>query len=218
VSNATHDGSFVLIGRQGALCGNVKRTSGAFFATEHAVVCSPHIKVDINWAFHFMDKMNLNQYATKSAQPGLAVGNLERISIPFPPFEVQQAIARVLDLFQSLEAELEARRRQYAHYRDALLSFDNTTGSAGVRWLTLSEIAKDFGRGKSKHRPRNAAHLLRRHVPLHSDGRRSKLRAHRHQVLADLQRGRACAEQALAERYDLHHNRGEHCRDGHSRF
>jgi type I restriction enzyme S subunit len=47
--------------------------------------------------------------------------------IPVPPLEVQRAIVRVLDTFTALEAELEAeleaRRRQYQHYRDALLTF-----------------------------------------------------------------------------------------------
>ncbi len=47
--------------------------------------------------------------------------------VPVPPIDVQREIVRVLDLFQSLEAELEARRRQYAHYRDALLTFDEHT-------------------------------------------------------------------------------------------
>jgi type I restriction enzyme S subunit len=37
---------------------------------------------------------------------------------------VQREIVRVLDLFQSLEAELEARRKQYAYYRDRLLTFE----------------------------------------------------------------------------------------------
>ena len=47
--------------------------------------------------------------------------------IPVPPIEVQREIVRVLDLFRSLEAELEAeleaRRGQYAHYRDSLMNF-----------------------------------------------------------------------------------------------
>jgi len=50
-----------------------------------------------------------------------------KFRIPVPPLEVQREIVRVLDLFQSLEAELEAeleaRRRQYAHYRDSLVQF-----------------------------------------------------------------------------------------------
>lgn len=127
VRNNNHQGKYVLIGRQGALCGNVKRTDGKFFATEHAVVCDGKAAVDMDWAFHLLTAMNLNQYATKSAQPGLAVGTIEQIKAPFPPLEVQREIAKVLDTFTKLEAELEAeleaRRQQYKYYRDRLLSF-----------------------------------------------------------------------------------------------
>ena len=45
------------------------------------------------------------------------------VRIPVPPMEVQEEIVRVLDSFAELEAELEARKRQYAHYRDRLLTF-----------------------------------------------------------------------------------------------
>lgn len=56
--------------------------------------------------------------------------------IPVPPIEVQQEVVRVLDVLTDLEtqlelnlkAEVEARRKQYAHYRDALLAFDNAGG------------------------------------------------------------------------------------------
>ncbi|CAN5796231.1 restriction endonuclease subunit S [soil metagenome] len=79
---------------------------------------------------------------------------LAKIRIPVPPLVVQQEIARVLDLFEELEAELEAelatRRRQYAHYRDSLLTFPDERG--GVRWMTLGEIGSLFGglTGKAK--------------------------------------------------------------------
>ena len=68
---------------------------------------------------------------------------LANVAIPLPPLEVQREIVRVLDMFQSLEAELEAeleaRRRQYAHYRDSLLDF---TERGGVRWMTLGELMR----------------------------------------------------------------------------
>ena len=55
--------------------------------------------------------------------------------IPVPPLAVQREIAAVLDTMEKLEAELEAelaaRRRQYAYYRDALLSFDEAGGVSG---------------------------------------------------------------------------------------
>ncbi|WP_434615647.1 restriction endonuclease subunit S [Arthrobacter sp. A5] len=54
--------------------------------------------------------------------------------IPIPPVAVQQEIVSVFDAFATLESELEsqlateldARRRQYAHYRDSLLAFTDS--------------------------------------------------------------------------------------------
>ncbi|WP_338419744.1 restriction endonuclease subunit S, partial [Xylella fastidiosa] len=65
----------------------MKRTQGKFFATEHAVVCDSKVEVDMDWAFHLLSVMNLNQYATKSAQPGLAVRTIEQVKVPLPPLE-----------------------------------------------------------------------------------------------------------------------------------
>ena len=52
---------------------------------------------------------------------------MAKIRIPVPPLPVQEEIVRILDSFSSLEAELEAeleaRRKQYAFYRDQLLDF-----------------------------------------------------------------------------------------------
>lgn len=131
VARATHDGSFVLIGRQGALCGNVRRVRGRFYATEHAVVVSPTAGLDANFLYHMLERMNLNQYATVSAQPGLAVRTLADVAFPIPPLAEQARIVAILDKFDALvndlsvglPAELAARRKQYEHYRDRLLTF-----------------------------------------------------------------------------------------------
>lgn len=50
--------------------------------------------------------------------------DLARVEIPIPPIEIQKEIVRILDKFAELEAELEARKAQYAYYRDKLLSFE----------------------------------------------------------------------------------------------
>lgn len=131
VARASHHGDRVLVGRQGALCGNVKRASGEFYATEHAVVVTARPEVDISWAFHILTAMNLNQYASKSAQPGLAVGTIERLEIPVPPYVEQRRVGRALDKFDaliselsiSLPTEIASRRQQYEYYRDKLLTF-----------------------------------------------------------------------------------------------
>lgn len=75
--------------------------------------------------------MDLNQYKSKGAQPGLAVGNIENLLAPVPPLEEQQRIVDILDRFdimcndisQGLPAEIEVRNKQYEYYRDKLLDF-----------------------------------------------------------------------------------------------
>lgn len=53
---------------------------------------------------------------------------MAKIHVPVPPLPVQEEIVRILDSFSSLEAELEAeleaRRKQYAYYRNELLTFE----------------------------------------------------------------------------------------------
>lgn len=76
------------------------------------------------------------------------ISTYSRFRVPMPPVEVQREIVRVLDSFQELGAELEAelvaRRRQFAHYRDALMTFRNATG---VEWTPMGELG-DIFRGR----------------------------------------------------------------------
>ena len=65
----------------------------------------------------------------KASIPRLARSSIEQISVPVPPLPVQEEIVRILDAFTGLEAELEAeleaRKKQYEHYRDNLLCNSN---------------------------------------------------------------------------------------------
>jgi type I restriction enzyme, S subunit len=95
--------------------------------------------------------------ATSVKLPQLGVDDTDRLRIPVPPLPVQREIVKVLDAFTELETELEAelgfeleaRRRQYQYYRDALLSFAEPTTSTQIsaRWKTLGEVGK-FIRGR----------------------------------------------------------------------
>ena len=75
--------------------------------------------------------MKLNQYKSKGAQPGLAVGNIEDLIAPLPTLAEQERIVAILDKFDALSnsiteglpREIELRQKQYEHYRDLLLSF-----------------------------------------------------------------------------------------------
>ena len=81
----THEGDYVLIGRQGALCGNIHYAKGKFWASEHAIVVSPIFPFETFWLSEVLRAMNLNQYSVSAAQPGLSVETISRLQIPFPP-------------------------------------------------------------------------------------------------------------------------------------
>ena len=102
----TNDGEYTLIGRQGALCGNITRVSGKFYASEHAVVVTVENEIDVDWLAQKLDTMNLNQYSEASAQPGLSVNKILRLSISKPSFREQEKIAeRLLSIDQKLQTE-----------------------------------------------------------------------------------------------------------------
>ncbi|HSV87905.1 MAG TPA: restriction endonuclease subunit S [Bacteroidales bacterium] len=119
VKSYTHEGDFVLIGRQGALCGNVKIAKGQFHATEHAVVCSPKLKFETYWLYFLLDVFNLNKFASGAAQPGLAVGRLEQIDIFFPPITLQTQFAQIVEKTEALKTL----------YQQSLTELENLYGS-----------------------------------------------------------------------------------------
>lgn len=93
----THDGHFPLIGRQGALCGNVRIVDGKFHATEHAVVVKPNADINVNWLYHQLKLLNLNQYATGVAQPGLSVQKILNVSTVVPPVKEQENLVQQIE-------------------------------------------------------------------------------------------------------------------------
>jgi type I restriction enzyme S subunit len=92
----THIGDYVLIGRQGALCGNINYASGKFWASEHAVVVSMKSRDDVFWLGELLRFMNLNQYSQSAAQPGISVEVVENLKIPVPPISEQIEIANYM--------------------------------------------------------------------------------------------------------------------------
>ena len=128
----THEGDFILIGRQGALCGNVFIAKGRLWASEHAVVTtldSPHV---IGWFAAALTAMNLNQYSVSAAQPGLSVERVLTLLIPLPPLDEQHAIAKYLDRETEHIDKLVAKHRllieRLAEYRTALITRTVTQG------------------------------------------------------------------------------------------
>ena len=94
---SNHTGDYPIIGRQGALCGCINRATGTFYATEHAVCVDTFADTDVAWACYFLTALNLNQYATATAQPGLAVSNINHVLIPVPPLAEQKRIVAKIE-------------------------------------------------------------------------------------------------------------------------
>ncbi len=84
----------------------------------------------------------------------ISLTKLAGISIPVPPRIVQDSIVSILDKFYELEveleAELDARRKQFVHYRKQLLSFDTkeVTSSRIGSLVTVVRTKKIIPRSK----------------------------------------------------------------------
>lgn len=146
-SSHTHDGTYPLIGRQGALCGNINYASGRFWASEHAVVVNVHDGHVVRWLGEVLRSMNLNQYSQSAAQPGISVEVIENLPILVPSEPEQEVIANYLyretARIDGLIAEKERMLALLEEKRIALISRAVTRGLdpnvqlrlSGQEWL-----------------------------------------------------------------------------------
>ncbi|CAM3889022.1 restriction endonuclease subunit S [Corynebacterium belfantii] len=127
VSQAAANGPSVLIPRKGSL-GNLFYVEGPFwvvdtiFRTEiNEVIALP------KFVFYELQTLGLGEMNQAGGVPSQTQSKLNKLKIPVPPLEVQEEIVKILDTFKALEAELEAeleaRKKQYKFYRDQLLTF-----------------------------------------------------------------------------------------------
>lgn len=145
--NFNCDGDYILIGRQGALCGNINYGHGKFWASEHAVVVYPSLHLNFKWLGETLRTMDLNQYNVSAAQPGLAVANITCLKIPFPDLFEQQKIANFLDhetaKIDTLIEQQQQLIKLLKEKRQAVISHAVTKGlnpnapmrDSGVEWL-----------------------------------------------------------------------------------
>ena len=97
-----HDGEYTLIGRQGALCGNVNFAVGKSYFTEHAIAVRADKKNQTRFLYYLFSTLDLGQYSGQSAQPGLAVGNLVELKSTLPDKQEQEKISGVLTALDTL--------------------------------------------------------------------------------------------------------------------
>lgn len=89
----THSGEYFLIGRQGALCGNINSVNGKVYISEHAIACQANTENDTGFLAQKLRHLNLNRISESSAQPGLSVDKLKKIKIAVPKAKEQNKIA-----------------------------------------------------------------------------------------------------------------------------
>ncbi|HDK7166746.1 TPA: restriction endonuclease subunit S [Clostridium botulinum] len=142
----THDGNYLLVGRQGALCGNVHLVKGRFWASEHAVVVTTNLNVNVDWAKYLIETMNLNQYSQSAAQPGLAIERIINIYTMLPPIEEQKKIVdyiiRITDKIDKSILHINKEISLITEYGIRLIS-DIVIGKVDVRNIPVDEFISE---------------------------------------------------------------------------
>ena len=125
VDKYNQDGTYSIIGRQGALCGNINVATGKFYATEHAVVTTLFSDIDFNWSNYILEALHLNKYATGAAQLGLSVANILNVFVPIPSTKEQQHIGRkiseIIEVIESIELQKQKLQRALLNTKSKIL-------------------------------------------------------------------------------------------------
>ena len=156
VDSYIFDGTFILMGEDGSVI-NPDRTPilnwaiGKIWVNNHAHVLKEKDNIALlRYVFYALQCVDVFDIV-RGTPPKLNQANMRAIEIPVPPLSVQHKIVEILDKFTSLEAELqaelEARKKQYEYYRNQLLDF---TGREDVEWKTLPDISTNCD---SKRKP-----------------------------------------------------------------
>ena len=135
--NYNVDGKFLLVGRQGALCGNVHRLNKKIWATEHAVITHNKKNTNVDYLYYLLIGMNLGQYVNSvAAQPGLSVSTIQNITTCLPSFDEQTEIAKYLDekcsIIDNLVTKKETIICELETYRKSLI-YEYVTGKKEVQ-------------------------------------------------------------------------------------
>ena len=127
------DGEYLLVSEDGANL--IARTSpiafsikGKNWVNNHAHVLKFNNRYTQKFVEIYLNMIDLSPWINGAAQPKLNQANLNVIPIPLPSLEEQSRIVSILDEFEAsiknLEAQLQAREKQYEYYREKLLTFE----------------------------------------------------------------------------------------------
>jgi type I restriction enzyme S subunit len=138
VAEYLFEGEYLLIGEDGSVLTDAGRpilnwAEGKFWANNHAHVLKGNEDIiSLRFLFHYLQTADISRFVTGGAQPKLNQKSMNKIPIPMPSLSEQDRLVLAMDSFDALvsdlstglPAELNARRKQYEHYRDELLTFE----------------------------------------------------------------------------------------------
>lgn len=156
ISTYDYDGEYLTWTTDGAYAGTIFHRKGKFSITNVCGLIAVKFPEILNLRFlYYWLSIKAQEYVYRGmGNPKLMSNQMAPIEIPIPPLAVQEEIVRILDAFTSyaaeLQAELQARKEQYAYYRDQLLTFDEH--AEGVEWKKLGEVLHSIRTGLN---PRN---------------------------------------------------------------
>lgn len=99
------DGDYIIIGRVGAYCGNVRYVSGKFWLTDNAFQLIYDEKEQHPvFIKHLLTVLDLHQYANHAAQPVISNITLKEVKVLFPPLSLQQEFAEKIEAIERQKA------------------------------------------------------------------------------------------------------------------
>jgi len=143
VNESASEGPSVLIPRKGSL-NKLYFVEGPFWTVDTIFYTEISSQLEPKYFYHYLQTLHLEKMNQAGGVPSLTQRALNELHIPTPPILIQREIARALDQFTQLEAELEAeleaRQYQYTYYRDILVAPHNS--SQLVKLGAVSRIAR----------------------------------------------------------------------------
>ena len=168
VNDYIFDEKLVLVGEDGAKWRSGEDTAfivtGRCWVNNHAHVLRPNRKIVIDeWLVHYLNFCDLSDYVKGVTVPKLNQANLRKIIIPLPNIEEQKRIVSILDnAFTEVGRVKEIAEVNCKNSQDlfeSTLSYYLTDQGTDWEYRTLKDISLVFGRGRSRHRPRNDKNL-----------------------------------------------------------
>jgi type I restriction enzyme S subunit len=133
-SNYTNEGDFVLIGRQGALCGNINYATGKFFASEHAIVVYPLKKESLLWLGEVIRMADFNRLSQSAAQPGIAVNVIKNEFFAYPNKAEQIEISEFIDIIsKKIASAISLKEKEIEKLKEYKASLINSAVTGKIR-------------------------------------------------------------------------------------